>query len=372
MKEREEPAWPRQNPDVEKALREQAEAEARKDHAKEVLLKEAALGWRGLRSLGHYLTRVLRAKADEYEAAEQASAEPGRAGDRNLDMERGISPELREQRGTVLVVSTFFIAIAGGIGFIFLYWTGGNNQLLGGSLALCLAGMGATLVLWAHWLMRHTEATERREPLPSPPPQREATLEAFCSGATDVRRRRLLQWMSAAGLGVFAAIIVSVMRSLGSDPSHSLYATVWKHGQRLMTVDGKPVRVDSLEPGSSVTVFPEDSIGSEKSQTALIRVPEFLLQLPKDRAGWAPQGYLAYSRICTHAGCPVGLYERTTYQLLCPCHQSTFDVLKGAAPTGGPAARALPQLPLYVDSDGTLRAAGGFSEPPGPGFWGLP
>jgi ubiquinol-cytochrome c reductase iron-sulfur subunit len=81
---------------------------------------------------------------------------------------------------------------------------------------------------------------------------------------------------------------------------------------------------------------------------------------------------LAFSRICTHAGCPVGLYQSETHLLLCPCHQSTFNVLQSAVPTGGPATRSLPQLPLYVDSDGTLRASGGFSEPPGPGFWGMP
>lgn len=372
MKEHDEPASPQQNPDEAEARRDKEEAEARVAHAKEVLLTEAALSWQTLRSFGSNLSRLVRAKAEESETAVEASAEPGRTGDRNLDFEKGLSPELREQRGTVFVGSTFLIAIAGGIGFLYIYWTGGNNQLLGGSLALCLAGIGASLVLWSHWLMRHKEAVEERPRMASPPPEREATREAWCSGVTDVRRRRLLQWMSAAGLGVLASIFVSVMRSLGSSPNDSLYTTVWKHGQRLMTVDGKPVTVNSLQFGSSVTVFPEDSIGSEKSQTALIRVPESMLQLPQERANWAPMGYIAYSRICTHAGCPVGLYEKTTYQLLCPCHQSTFDVLKAASPTGGPAARALPQLPLYADADGTLRAAGGFSEPPGPGFWGMP
>ena len=89
-----------------------------------------------------------------------------------------------------------------------------------------------------------------------------------------------------------------------------------------------------------VTVFPEGSIGDEKAQTVLIRVKEQLLRLPEDRADWAPMGYLAYSRVCTHAGCPVGLYEAESHLLLCPCHQSTFNVLEAAQPTGGPAARA--------------------------------
>jgi ubiquinol-cytochrome c reductase iron-sulfur subunit len=169
-----------------------------------------------------------------------------------------------------------------------------------------------------------------------------------------------------------AAIVISLFRSLGQPPGSSLFTRVWKQGQRLTGLDGTPITVNALQPGSSMVVFPEESVGDEKSQTVLIRVREELLQLPKDRADWAPMGYVAYSRVCTHAGCPVGVFESTTDLLMCPCHQSTFDVLRAAQPTSGPADRPLPQLPLYVDADGTLRAAGGFSEPPGPGFWGMP
>jgi ubiquinol-cytochrome c reductase iron-sulfur subunit len=131
------------------------------------------------------------------------------------------------------------------------------------------------------------------------------------------------------------------------------------------------VSLSTLQPGSTVTVFPEDQIGDERAQTVLIRVKEELLQMPEDRTSWVPGGYVAYSRVCTHAGCPVGEFQAEQSILLCPCHQSTFDVLRAAAPTGGPAARALPQLPLYVHADGTLRANGEFTAPPGPGFWGI-
>ncbi|MGC1228167.1 MAG: Rieske 2Fe-2S domain-containing protein, partial [Candidatus Sulfotelmatobacter sp.] len=135
---------------------------------------------------------------------------------------------------------------------------------------------------------------------------------------------------------------------------------------------GAPVSVNALQPGNFMVVFPENSIGDERAQTVLIRVNEKFLRLPSNRANWAPMGYVAYSRVCTHAGCSVGMFESTTDQLMCPCHQSTFDVLRAARPTGGPAARALPQLPLYADADGILRAGGGFSAPPGPGFWEMP
>jgi ubiquinol-cytochrome c reductase iron-sulfur subunit len=123
---------------------------------------------------------------------------------------------------------------------------------------------------------------------------------------------------------------------------------------------------------SFTTVFPEDAVGSGDSQAVLIRVPPGSLQLPADRLAGAPDGYVVYSKICTHAGCALGLYLAQVYQLRCPCHQSTFDVLKGSQPVYGPAARALPQLPIEIDPDGTMRALGDFTAPVGPSFWDLP
>ena len=104
-----------------------------------------------------------------------------------------------------------------------------------------------------------------------------------------------------------------------------------------MTTEGRLVTTETLRPGSTVSVFPENRVGQVNAQAVLVRVDEQLLRLPKAKAVWAPQGYLAYSRVCTHAGCSVGLYEAETCLLECPCHQSTFDVLSAAQPTGGPA-----------------------------------
>ena len=281
--------------------------------------------------------------------------------------------------GTLFASCTYAIAIAGGIGFLFVYWhydkthwDAGNTMLLGASLALLFGGAGAGLVLQARWLTRHEQVTEPREILPSPPEEREAAMEAF-EREHQVERRGLLIGAGIAVLGLFAAAFVSVLRSLARNaPGPSLYTTVWRRGQRLVTHDGKLITLDSLQVGSTAVVFPEDAIGDEKAQTVLVRVREEFLRLPEERSDWAPGGYLAYSRVCTHAGCPVGMYEATTDLLMCPCHQSTFDVLRGAEPTGGPAVRPLPQLPLYADENRCLRAAGGFSNPPGPGFWGMP
>ena len=275
----------------------------------------------------------------------------------------------RERWGTLLVTCGLLVGIAGGVGFLFIYWTDGSNMLLGSNLAFCFAGFGTALVFWSHLLMRHEEATDPREELQSPETEREEAEESFSLGAQDIRRRRLLKLLVAAGVGMFAAMFISLLRSLGKTPNDELFAIVWKKGQRLMTLDGQPVNVNTLPTGSSLTVFPEGSVGDERAQTVLIHVNELLLRLPEDRAQWAPHGYVAYSRVCTHAGCPVGLFESKQNLLLCPCHQSTFDVLRAAQPTGGPAARPLPQLPLYADSDGTLRAGGRFSATPGPGFW---
>jgi len=283
----------------------------------------------------------------------------------------GSTQEGSERIGTLFVLCAFSVAAAAAIGFIFAYWTGGSHVMLGGTLAASLGGFGAGLVIWAHRLMNDEQVIEARETLASSPREREAVSKDFAA-KHQVQRRKLLMGMSAGVLGTLAAAILSLLRSLGKPPGPALMATVWTRGQRLVSLEGNPVSVETLQPGSTISVFPENQVGSENAQTVLVRVNEELLRLPKSRENWAPSGYLAYSRVCTHAGCTVGVYEAETCLLQCPCHQSTFDVLAAAQPTGGPAARPLPQLPLYADEDGNLRAGGDFSEPPGPGFWGMP
>src|SRR5438034_693303 len=137
----------------------------------------------------------------------------------------------------------------------------------------------------------------------------------------------------------------------------------------LVLLDGSPFRADDLAIDSLVTVFPDGAVGSADSQALLIRVPPDVLRLAPERATWAPDGYVVYSKICTHAGCPVGLYRASERRLICPCHQSTFDVPTGAHPVFGPAGRPLPQLPIRLEPDGTFTAQGDFAEPVGPSFW---
>jgi ubiquinol-cytochrome c reductase iron-sulfur subunit len=110
-------------------------------------------------------------------------------------------------------------------------------------------------------------------------------------------------------------------------------------------------------------------VGSAVDQTMLIRPQATPFVTKPGRGSWTPDEYVAYSKVCTHAGCPVGLYQEQLKQLLCPCHQSLFNVTEGARPVFGPAPRPLPQLPLMIDDNGFLVAQSGYHEPIGPGFW---
>jgi ubiquinol-cytochrome c reductase iron-sulfur subunit len=339
-----------------------------RDRARQAAL---VLGWRAVRS---FLRGMAKASARQA-TAEAVSVTPKvqeSTRDSDCDEHPNRDTPSHYQWGTFLVGCTIACTIASGGGFLFIYWTSGSTQLLGGTLALFFGSIGVGFVLYAHWLIVQKEATEARPPMTSSPEVREGVEQDFYRGIGNMHRRGLLKWIGGAAITLMAAMAVSLIRSLGASPDRSLFDRIWKRGQRLMTEDGTPVSLYALDPGSFMIVFPEDSVGDERAQTVLIRVKESLLRLPEDRADWAPMGYVAYSRVCTHAGCSVGQYETTAHLLMCPCHQSTFDVLAGAPPTSGPAARPLPQLPLYADSDGYLRAGGGFTAPPGPGFWEMP
>jgi ubiquinol-cytochrome c reductase iron-sulfur subunit len=156
-----------------------------------------------------------------------------------------------------------------------------------------------------------------------------------------------------------------------------LFVTNWKKNSPLVTVDGRPVHQNDLEVGGVLTVFPKGFAGSSPDQTILLRIEELTREDPPltlsspGRSDWTALGYVAYSKMCTHLGCPVGLYQEQTVELVCPCHQSIFNVLAGAVPEFGPAPRPLPQLPIKV-VDGFLVAQDGYNQPIGPGFWERP
>ncbi len=213
----------------------------------------------------------------------------GRAADRDLENEAQM--RRREGIGTALVACSFVIAIMGGVGFLIAYWSDANNtRALGGTLAVFLGAMGVTAVLWARWLMSRKEAVEPRHALQSSLVAEAAAGMAFCEGMHDIRKRKLLIWMGLSGTGLFGAMVLSLLRSLGMSPDKSLDSRIWEGGQRLVMLDGKAVSLSTLETGSTVTVYPEDQIGAERAQTVLIRVNEQLLQLPESRATGRPAG----------------------------------------------------------------------------------
>jgi ubiquinol-cytochrome c reductase iron-sulfur subunit len=252
-----------------------------------------------------------------------------------------------------------------------VYLVGGQPQLEGTLLAVSLGGIGAALILWGKRILAGPDDVELREP-PSPPAVVAAAEEAVEEGGERIARRRFLVRLLGAAGGALGVALVFPVRSLGPSPGNTLLETAWTKGARLVTEDGRPLLASALEQGSVVTVFPERQVGSADAQAVLVRVDPAKLSLPGGREGWAPEGNLCYSKVCTHAGCPVGLYVQTQHALRCPCHQSTFDVYTGAEPISGPAVRPLPQLPLEVDAEGYLVAGGGFSGPVGPSFWNMP
>jgi ubiquinol-cytochrome c reductase iron-sulfur subunit len=270
-----------------------------------------------------------------------------------------------------VVASCFVLSIAAGVSVLVVYAAGGQTQLEGALLGLALGGIGAGLIVWGRDVLPHREVTEPRH-LQSSQAERERMEATLREGEEQIGRRTALVRLLLAAGGALGLAALFPIRSLGPSPGDTLVRTPWRSGTRLVTEGGDPLNANDLTVDSFVSVFPEGFVGSADGQAVLVRVDPAQLRLPPALVAGAPQGFVAYSKVCTHAGCPVGLYLAATHQLRCPCHQSTFDVLNGAEPVYGPAPRPLPQLPLTIDPDGTIRATGDFSAPVGASFWSMP
>jgi len=277
-----------------------------------------------------------------------------------------------EQRSTRRVAVAFGLSTVAGLALAVQYIIGPQVQAEGVLLAISLGGLGYGLVEWAKGFMQEGPVVGEYPPAAEPDSEQEAVDVAQQGWEEPFGRRKLLLKMLGAAAGALGLALVFPIRSLGPSPGRSLQRTSWRKGRRLVRDDGRPVKAGELELEGIITVFPEHHTGAADSQTVLIRVDPSSVRAQPGREDWAPEGHIAYSKICTHAGCPVGLYRAATHDLFCPCHQSTFDVLDGARPVSGPATRPLPQLPLKVDDEGYLVAEDDFSDPVGPGFWNLP
>jgi ubiquinol-cytochrome c reductase iron-sulfur subunit len=266
------------------------------------------------------------------------------------------------------VALAFIVTIVTGNALLALFIVGGQTQLEGVLLCLCLGGLGYGIVVWAHRLLPNRLHIETRHPMARDPAASEQLAESITAERGITRRTMLIRLLFGAIGGLAAALAIPLF-SLGPAPGRELFVTPWKRGLRVVDINNQPVTQDQIPQGGVLTVYPEGFPGSADGQTLLIHVDPALLQLPPDRVAWAPNGVVAYSKICTHAGCPVGLYRDEIHSLICPCHQSQFNVLNGAQPTFGPASRPLPQLPIQQQADGTFIALGDYPEPVGPSFW---
>jgi ubiquinol-cytochrome c reductase iron-sulfur subunit len=273
----------------------------------------------------------------------------------------------------ILVVAIVMIA-----GFGVAYWQNWNPWAIGATMGAGLFLLGFGLTAWGKYLMPQGPFVEERHVLASSAEERGSMAAALVErSAVVVKRRKLLGGLFALGSSIFGIVLVfPLLRSLGPQPGTSLDVSDWRKGSLLVDSNGRPVSKGTLVVGGIMTVYPEGKqntiYGQSVDQTVLIRVQDSNLVTAKGRETWAPAGYVAYSKMCTHLGCPVGLYQEQTQQLVCPCHQSIFNVNAGAVPEFGPAPRPLPQLPITVDSSGNLVAKGGFNQAVGPGFWERP
>lgn len=277
-----------------------------------------------------------------------------------------------------LVALVLVLAAVAALAFVALFALDPDTQLLGLALGIALALLAAALVLAGSWLVAQETKVERR-PRPADPEAARQVRERAAAGVEGITRRRLLAGAAgAAGAGLTAAVVIPVI-ALGPGLEEQLRRTPWHAGRALVDEQGRPILAEEVIERSFLTAFPEHADQEDlASPVAVVRVDPATLKLPAGRAGWAPRGILAYSKICTHAACAISLFrdplspstESRGPALVCPCHYSTFDVLDGGSVEFGPAGRPLPQLPLTIDAAGVLRAAGPMSGPVGPSWWG--
>ena len=274
-----------------------------------------------------------------------------------------------------VIALNFIAAMLSFVGFLWAYIVNAQAWKLGATFGGGLTFLGIGLIAWGKYLMPRGPFVEERHVLSSTQAERDAMADAIVKrGGGVIQRRKFLGGLLGGSMAIVgAASIWPLLRSLGPLPKGTLFHTDWRTGTYAVDQSGRRIHKNDLAVGSIVTVFPEGKQNTDNGQavdqTVLIRISNENYTTQKGRETWGPHGYVAYSKLCTHLGCPVGLYEQQLQLLVCPCHQSMFDVTNGAIPNFGPAPRALPQLPLYIDHNGYLRAQSDFHEPVGPGFW---
>lgn len=300
-----------------------------------------------------------------------------------------------ERQVTVL----FLLSIIATLAFVVCYFAIGEEDIinipfvgptkalhfaLGFTMALSMLGIGLGAIHWAKTIMPDEEVVEERHELKSDDETWDAAAAIMTGGAeaAQIKRRPMLKWTVGGALGLFAIpVALPLLGGLGPMPRRDLETTLWDEKingrqRRLMRdPEGTAIRLSDVTLGSVFHVLPEGIETTEhplnektKASVLLVRLDEQKIKSERQRK-WGVDGVVAYSKICTHVGCPVGLYEQQTHHLLCPCHQSTFDMTDDCKVIFGPAKRPLPQLKISVDDEGYLIADQGFKRPVGPSFW---
>jgi ubiquinol-cytochrome c reductase iron-sulfur subunit len=255
--------------------------------------------------------------------------------------------------------------------------------LLGLGTAFAMLGIGTGIVHWAKALMPDHEVSEERHAIRTEDDRQAAVrIVEDIVEETGIKRRPLIRNTLLGAVALAPLPAVAIFGDLGPRPDDKLAHTMWapqdgKLKRLTRDPDGTPIKASDVTIGSAFHVIPEGLNelqegklnAKAKAVVLLMRLNPDDLTISKGRETWSYNGIVAYSKICTHVGCPVALYEQQTHHLLCPCHQSTFDLTKECKVIFGPASRPLPQLPIAVDAEGYLVATSDFKEPVGPSYW---
>ncbi len=239
----------------------------------------------------------------------------------------------------------FGAALLCGVGATVGLWTSAGDTTIGLAIAGCLGGIGVGLVAWSRSLATDHEVVQGREDLTTSADDRAAFDEEADRTGRTLGRRPLLGYLLGGAVAALTAAVLSPLRFLGPAPAGERRSTSWTAGRRVVTSEGRPVRAGDGPFDQLATVFPEGHTDADDSQVVLVRIRPELLS-PETVQGGSVDGWVAYSKICTHAGCSVGLFgiddrsPEVTRQLVCPCHQSVFDPADAARPIGGPAPRS--------------------------------